>query len=163
MKKRLSIIVLAAMILGMPVHVSASGNEITQDSDEKSGKISIDYNGEENYTVTIPASVTFTDAEKEVERGLQVADVMLNEGSSLHVTVTSQNGFKMKKNDGYIDYELRVNYNKTPNTSTYEILTVSAGEGAGIAILTFITELDKSHALYTGNFTDTLTFTVSVD
>lgn len=163
MKKGLSFIVLIAMILGMPIYASASGNEITQDSDEKSGKMSIDYNGEENYTVTIPASVTFTDVEKRVERGLQVANVMLNEGSSIHITVTSQNSFKMKKNDGYIDYKLMVNYNKTPNTSTYEILTVSAGEGAGMAILTFITELDKSHALYTGNFTDTLTFTVSVD
>lgn len=163
MKKMLSFIVLIVMVLAMPIHVSASEKEVTQDSDEKSGKISIDYNGEENYTVTIPASVTFTDEEKRVERGLQVANVMLNEGSSLHVTVTSQNGFKMKRNDGYIGYELLVNYNKTPNASTYEILTVHAGEEIGLAILTFITELDKSHALYTGNFTDTLTFTVSVD
>lgn len=161
MKKILSVIISVVIALWMPMNLLAA-EEITQDSNEKSGKISVDYNAGVTYNVTIPASVTFTDAEKSVERGIQASNVVLDEGSSLYVEVSSLNGFKMKNGDGSIDYKLMVNYNTTPKEDHYDILIVHAGESSGWAILDFITELDKRNALYAGKYTDTLTFTVTI-
>lgn len=163
LKKILSFIMSAALFLIMPgAAPTAAEEDITYDSTEKSGKINIDYSMEVSYTVTIPASVTFSDNEKQAERSIQARDVMLNEGSALNVNVSSLNNFKMKNGKGYIDYYLMVNYNKLPEENDHNILTVNAGENSGWAVLSFITELDKANAVYAGTYTDTLTFTVSV-
>lgn len=165
MKKILSVIMMVLMTLGMPMYSLASeGMAITQDSQEKSGNTNVDYNLEETYTVTFPASVTFTDTEKSIDRGLQVSDVVLQEGHSINVNVASLNDFHMKNKEGSIAYQLIVNNNDDkPVEHNSTILTVDAGEKAGVAILTFITELDKSKAPFAGRYSDTLTFTVSVE
>lgn len=165
MKKILSVIMMVLMILGMPMYSLASkGMAITQDSPEKSGNTNVDYNLEETYTVIFPASVTFTDTEKSIDRGLQVSDVVLQEGHSINVNVASLNDFHMKNKEGSIAYQLIVNNNDDkPVENNSTILTVDAGEKAGVAILTFITELDKSKAPFAGRYSDTLTFTVSVE
>lgn len=162
MKRILLIILSAALILGMTI-VSLAEEDITQESDPQSGEISVGYNAGVTYTVTIPASVTFTDTEKSVDRPLQVSNVMLHEGSSLKVYVASLNSFKMVNGDGYIDYHMIINTHPAPDENSFNILTVNAGERVGWAILTFVTELDKKNALYAGNYTDTLTFTVSIE
>ena len=165
MKKILSVIMMVLMTLGMPMYSLASeGMAITQDSQEKSGNTNVDYNLEETYTVTFPASVTFTDTEKSIDRGLQVSDVVLQEGHSINVNVASLNDFHIKNKEGSIAYQLIVNNNDDkPVEHNSTILTVDAGEKAGVAILTFITELDKSKAPFAGRYSDTLTFTVSVE
>lgn len=165
MKKILSVIMMVLMILGMPMYSLASeGMAITQDSQEKSGNTNVDYNLEETYTVIFPASVTFTDTVKSIDRGLQVSDVVLQEGHSINVNVASLNDFHMKNKEGSIAYQLIVNNNDDkPVEHNSTILTVDAGEKAGVAILTFITELDKSKAPFAGRYSDTLTFTVSVE
>lgn len=165
MKKILSVIMMVLMILGMPMYSLASeGMAITQDSQEKSGNTNVDYNLEETYTVIFPASVTFTDTEKSIDRGLQVSDVVLQEGHSINVNVASLNDFHMKNKEGSIAYQLIVNNNDDkPVENNSTILTVDAGKKAGVAILTFITELDKSKAPFAGRYSDTLTFTVSVE
>lgn len=165
MKKILSVIMMVLMTLGMPMYSLASEEmAITQDSQEKSGNTNVDYNLEETYTVIFPASVTFTDTEKSIDRGLQVSDVVLQEGHSINVNVASLNDFHMKNKEGSIAYQLIVNNNDDkPVEHNSTILTVDAGEKAGVAILTFITELDKSKAPFAGRYSDTLTFTVSVE
>ena len=165
MKKILSVIMMVLMTLGMPMYSLASeGMAITQDSQEKSGNTNVDYNLEETYTVIFPASVTFTDTEKSIDRGLQVSDVVLQEGHSINVNVVSLNDFHMKNKEGSIAYQLIVNNNDDkPVEHNSTILTVDAGKKAGVAILTFITELDKSKAPFAGRYSDTLTFTVSVE
>lgn len=163
MKKLLSVIMAVAVMVTMSITSLAAEEIITQNSDEKTGNINVDYDMEISYTVTIPASVTFTDTQKTVERGLQASGVVINEGSSLNVNITSLNGFKMKNGDAEIGYQLKVNYNPALEENNQTILTVEAGEVVGLAILSFVTELEKEKALYAGNYTDTLTFTVSVD
>lgn len=162
MKKILSTVIAAAIAVIMPISsFAAEDTEINQDSQEKNGSITVDYNMDWTYTVTIPASVTFTDTEKTVERALEVRGVVIDEGKSINVSVSSLNDFEMKNGNGYIDYYLMVNHN-TISENNYNILTVNAGEGSGWAVLSFVTELQKNHALYSGRYTDTLTFTVSV-
>ena len=57
MKKILSIIVAAAIAVIMPISSFAAENvEIDQDSEQKSSSISVDYNMDLAYTVTIPKS-----------------------------------------------------------------------------------------------------------
>lgn len=164
MKKMLAVI----MIVVFSFHISmlslmAAGETITQVSGEKSGNITVGYDAGVSYTVTIPANVTFTDTEKSVERGLQVSNVVLDEGSTLSINITSLNNFRMVNGEGYIEYSLLANNNETPKENNYIILTVLAGERSGWVILDFITELNKDHVFYAGNYTDTLTFTVTVN
>lgn len=165
MKKILSIIMIVAMTLGLPVYsLAAEETTNTQDTQEQSGNTNIDYTMEETYTVIFPANVTFTDTETSIDRGLQVTDVVLREGSSLNVNVASLNGFQMKNGEGSIAYQFIVNHNDDrPVKTNSTVLTVIAGEKTGLAILTFTTELDKSNAPYAGRYSDTLTFTVSID
>lgn len=164
-KRLLLMFMFITMIPALPIHSLASEETvITQDSQEKSGITNVDYDLEETYMVTFPASVTFTDTEKSIDRGLQVSDVVLREGHSVNVNVTSANDFKMMNGEGSIAYRLIVNYNyDKPVNHNSNVLTVVAGEKAGVAILVFTTELDKSKAPYAGRYSDTLTFTVSID
>ena len=164
MKKLLPFILITVLTLRSSIiSLAAAGEIITQDSQEKSGNITVGYDAEATYTVTIPTSVTFTDTEKTIERPLLVTNVILNEGSTLNVNITSLNNFKMIYGEGYMEYYLLINSNNAPKENSYTILTVLAGESSGWAILTFITDLKKDHVLYTGNYTDTLTFTVTID
>ncbi|MCH5261116.1 MAG: hypothetical protein J1F18_15315, partial [Lachnospiraceae bacterium] len=95
-KRLLLMFMFITMIPALPIHSLASEETvITQDSQEKSGITNVDYDLEETYMVTFPASVTFTDTEKSIDRGLQVSDVVLREGHSVNVNVTSANDFKM--------------------------------------------------------------------
>ena len=163
MKRILSLVLLMSFILPGSVILRTAGQTITQDSGESSSSLTVDYNAGVTYTVTIPASVTFSDTEKEVERALQVSNVVLNAGSVLNVNLTSLNQFKMKCGEGYIEYGLKINHNEAPEGHNYTVLTVPAGENTGWAILNFSTDLQKEHALYAGNYTDTLTFTVVIN
>lgn len=164
MKKIVSIITVLVMTLWMPIYSLANeGTTITQDSQEKSGNTNIDYNIEETYTVIFPASVTFTDNEKTVERSLQASNVKLKEGSVLNVNVASPNNFNMVNGEAKIGYKLYVNYNADPVENNHTVVTVIAGENVGLAILNFVMEPDNSNSLYAGHYTDTLTFTVSVE
>ncbi len=163
MKKLLSVITSVVVAMGMSISTNASSDSIiTQDSQEKSGTINIGYDLGAAYTITIPASVTFTDTEKTVERSLLASDVFINEGSTLNVNVASLNDFKMKNGDGYIDYDLKVNHNAIADKNNFSILTVNAGDRSGWAVLNFETDLEMTHAIFAGSYTDTLTFTVSV-
>ncbi len=163
--KKLSAIVLAAVLLltSPSLWLVSSGNIITQDSGEKSGNITVGYDAGVAYTVTIPASVTFTDSEKRIERPLQVNNIVLSEGSTLSVNIASSNHFKMTHGEGYIEYSLLVNSNAVPKQNSFNILKVAAGEKSGWAILEFVTDLDTEHASYAGSYTDTLTFTVTIN
>ena len=162
MKAVIITILAAVMTAVVSVGAYAAGDVINQDSQEQNGSLNVDYNMDVTYTVAIPASVTFTDAEKTVERGLQVSDVVLSEGQALHVSVSSQNGFQMKNGDGYIDYYIVVNYATPLEQNNSIVLTINAGDGSGWVIFTFITELQKDYAQFAGRYSDTLTFTVSV-
>lgn len=163
MKQLLSMIMIVILSFSISMDALASGEKITQDSQEKVGNVTVGYNVGVTYTVTIPANVTFTDTEKTVERPLQVTNVVLNEGSTLNINIASLNNFKMVCDEGYIEYALSVNYNDALRENNCTILTVLAGESSGWAILDLITDLKKDHAFYAGQYTDTLTFTVTID
>lgn len=159
-KKFLLAVLALSLTLISPQGVKAE--EITSGDTESSGSISVSYNANVNYKVTIPASVTFTDSEKTVERALMASDVLLNKGGKLGISVSSLNGFKMVNDSGYIEYGMKVNGHDIDTQEDIVILTVLAGETSGWATLDFETTLSGEHAEYAGNYSDTLTFTVQV-
>ncbi len=134
--------------------------DITESSAEKTGAMSVDYNVAGSYTVTIPASVTFTKSGETVERGLSAKNVTLSEGSKLQVHVSSLNGFKLKNLDSYIDYTITANKVSDIQEDSV-ILSVSAGDTSGWTLLDF-TAQSTDNAAYAGEYSDTLTFTVEV-
>lgn len=164
-EKALSAAVIGVMALELlPIYAVAA--DITQDSKNKSGEINVNYDLDTAYTVTIPASVNFTDSERTIDRPLQANGVRIEDGKALTITISSSNGFTMKhtKNSGSgIDYHLMVDQVTIPNENHCKVLTVNAGEDSGAATLSFVTELNKDNAIYAGNYTDTITFTVSVE
>ncbi len=163
MKKLLSVIISATMIVMISITSFAAENStITQDDSEKTSSITVDYDMTESYVVTIPASVSFTDTEKNIDRPLQVENIILNEGRTLKINVSSLNNFKMKNGDSEIDYKMMVNATEIPEKNNQDVLVIKAGERSGWAILHFLTELSKDNALLAGRYSDTLTFTVSV-
>ena len=163
MKKLLSVIISATMIVMISITSFAAENStITQDDSEKRSSITVDYDMMESYVVTIPASVSFTDTEKNIDRPLQVENIVLNEGRTLKINVSSLNNFKLKNGDSEIDYKMMVNATEIPEENNQDVLVIKAGEHSGWAILHFLTELSKDNALLAGRYSDTLTFTVSV-
>ncbi len=163
MKKWIAAMIIILLTLSSAVISMAAGETITHESGEKRGSITVGYNAGVTYAVTIPASVTFSDTENVAERSLQVTNVVLNEGSVLHVNLASRNNFKMMNGEGYMEYHLKINSHDVQEDDQYTILSVSAGEPSGWVILNFVTDLQKDHLLYAGNYTDTLTFTVSIE
>ena len=158
MKKLLT----AAAVLAI-LPFTASAETIDQSAADKTGTISADHYVDVSYTVTIPAGVTFTDSEKVVERPLQASGVFLNEGEKLNVYVSSQNGFRMVNNSGYIDYYMKVNAGEPISGDNVKVMTVTAGDNSGWALQEFGTALSDEHQAYAGIYSDTLTFTVAVE
>lgn len=153
----------ASVMTLMLTGLFAGAEVIDTDSPSPEGSVSVNYNGSFSYTVTIPASVTFTKDETEIERSLSASDVVLDEGMKLNVLVDSRNGFKMVNSKGYIEYKMSVNGHDYPASGGVPLLTVEAGNKSGWAILTFSTEFSGEFTGYTGNYSDTLTFTVQVE
>lgn len=161
MKKiKWTIFLISAALMFITAHFAVfSAAEITT---EGSHAVSIDYNAEVSYKVTIPASVIFSKEETTAERALQASDVVLNEGEHLNIYVESMNGFKMVNESGFIEYDMKVNGQKMSGQESIKILSVAAGEKSGWAVLNFSTNLSNENIRFAGNYSDTLTFTVSV-
>lgn len=142
----------------------SSGGVINENDSEKTGTVSVGYNVESSYTVTIPANVVFTDTDsgKKVERPLQANDVLLESGQQLNIYVKSLNGFKMVNHSGYIEYSMEANLQKITGTDKVKIMTVLPGDKSGWVLLNFETKFIGDFSGYAGNYSDTLTFTVEM-
>lgn len=163
MKKFLSIALALIVALSLSVTAFAADN-ITQDTDDKTGSTNITYSVAPMYTVTIPASVTLGNDATVSASGIKVA-----KGSQVVVKIsgTSEagNAFKVKTGEGAeLAYTVK---NGTKAIGVGDaILTVnpdSATDGSGAsgsATLTFT--LDDT-IKYAGIYTGTVTFTVSVE
>ena len=152
MKKLLSLALVLAMVLTMSVTAFAADN--TLDNERKTGTTEVTHTVSDSYIVTIPDSMTIgTDA------NVSVKDVVLASDQELTVSVSStqyNGGWKLKNGDDTIGYTLKIDNTDVANNGT--VLTVKSDE---TATKTLKTELSGT-AKYSGNYTDTLTFTVAV-
>lgn len=152
MKKIISLALAVLMIAAMSVTAFAA--DIKQDTANKTGDVTIEYTQSESYVVIIPDSMTVgTDATVEVN------DIVIGYNKQLTVSVSSQNEWKLKNNDDGLGYTLHIG--ETGVTSTNNtVLTAASGDTAS---KTLSVTIDPNQSpKYAGNYTDTLTFNVSV-
>lgn len=159
MKKIVSLVL--ALCLCMALGVTAMAAEITVDGTQ-SATTTVTYGLEAGYTVTIPETVVIDTETHKGQANVKAEDVLLAYGETLNVTVTGIDelvdtadatntlSYKVGKTDGAGDV-----------TNGTVVLSVEAGTVAGDAQdLFFELTQDVTKA---GAYSDTLTFTVSVE
>lgn len=120
-------------------------------------------NGDPTYTVTIPESVTVDGSSVKVT----AEDVVLAEGNELNVTITAtseqDNSFKVRSNSGTGDDTLSYSVNSGSYILNSEVLTVDpASSSEGEVELSYTLD-DGQTPKFSGTYSGTMTFTVSVD
>lgn len=148
MKKLLAIIIAAVMIAACSVTAFAADTT------------TVTYEVQPTYTVSIPASVTLSDAD--VTADVTASDVILESGKKIKVKLTSASNtasgstFNAKNGDSTVTYTI------TGDEAIAVGDTVATFTANGSKTLTF-SAADKSAATVAGSHTETLTFTVSVE
>ncbi len=162
MKKILSAVIAFLTFLEVMAYQCSAEEIIDQLSVSQAGSISVEYSMTDEYVITIPADIVFTDPGN-VETGIQASNVKLNAGHVLNVTMESMNGYKMKNGDAYIGYTVKLNKNEAVTVSPCTIMTILPGETSAWVLLDFCTDLNTDNAWIFGVYSDILTFTVSIE
>ena len=172
MKKMISLLLAAAMILSLGVAAFATDTTINQETTD-GGETKVSYTIAESaetgvYTVTIPASVT-ADPSKGTSLPISASDVTLLVSKKLTIKVASKNNYILKKDNSNsaIAYSCTVGENQTAIPDTGIILEVTgtgtltpASDSTSLNISTTTEEINK--ATETGEHYDILTFTCEV-
>ena len=148
MKKLLAIIIAAVMIAACSVTAFAADTT------------TVTYEVQPTYTVSIPASVTLSDAD--VTADVTASDVILESGKKIKVELTSASNtasgstFNAKNGDSTVTYTI------TGDKAIAVGDTVATFTANGSKTLTF-SAADKSAATVAGTHTETLTFGIAVE
>ena len=150
MKKLLSLALATVMLFMISATVCAQ--EIT----DNSGSVTVTYTSEVTYTVTIPDSMTIgTPAE------VSVSDVTIGADQGLSVTVSSDQyneGWQLTDGTNNVGYTLKIGNSYDDLANGGEVLYATAGENVTTTLNTVL----KASPIYSGTFTDTLTFSVDI-
>ena len=146
MKKLLAIVLAVLMIAACSVTAFAADTT------------TVTYEVQPTYTVSIPASVTLSDAD--VTADITASDVVIENGSQITVKLTAASNtasgstFNAKNGDSTVTYTI------TGDSAIAVGDTVATFTADGSKTLTF-SAADKSAATTAGEHTETLTFTIS--
>ena len=147
MKKIFSLALIFIMLFTMAVTVNAQ--TITE-----SGSVEVTYSVAHSYTVTIPDSMTIgTPAE------VSVTNVVIGADQGVAVTVSSTQynaGWQLSDGTNTVGYTLQIAGEDIENNG--EVLYTTAGEDATATLNTAVIKTP----IYSGEFTDTLTFKVEI-
>ena len=163
MKKALTLALVAALLTATGITAFAADTEVNQDTTPPTGATTVNYQVDPAYTVVIPESVTLTDADVTAIIKIYGADensnVVIGKGQKVNVALTeSANGFKVKTADGdTVDYTVN---GENTTAALASVAECTADDGTKNTDITFT---KTGTAAYAGTYTDTLTFTVSLD
>ena len=140
-------------VLGKELNKESSSEQITVSS----GEVSL------NYVVTIPGDIILME-DQAVEKTITATEVVINKNETITVTVTS----------GNYDEGWKIEDTEKGRTLTYSIKNNEGDVANGGIAVRFTHQGSKTYsgtisfnleeqATYTGTYTDTLTFTVSVE
>ena len=146
MKKLLAIIVVALMIAACSVTAFAADTT------------TVTYEVQPTYTVSIPASVTLSDAD--VTADITASDVVIENGSQITVKLTAASNTDSGSTFNAKNGDSTVNYTITADSTIAVGDTVATFTADGSKTLTF-SAADKSATTTAGEHTETLTFTIS--
>ena len=166
MKKMITLILAMTMALSVSATAFAADTTINQDTAEpKNGSTKVTYTVAPSYTVTIPATVTLDGSAVEVK----AEGVKVNKNSQVVVKLTgtsySGNAFKVTTTEG-AELAYTVKKGDTLVNIDDTVLSVnpdSATDGNGASGSTSLSFSLNDTIQYAGNYTGTVTFTVSVD
>ena len=159
MKKLIAFVLTLAMATIMSVTAFAADTTITQDSDPKTGDTTVVYSVNPTYTVTIPSEVTLGNSFE-----IKAENVVIEQGKQLEVALTATSGtgnaFTVSNGKtGLLTYEVTVG--ETPISVGGTVLTVNpTAAPTGSATLNF--SAPTNTIVYAGDYSGTVTFTVSV-
>lgn len=179
MKRAFALLLALCLLLGGAALADTSTiTKPSNPSDSPSKDTTINLAVDQAYTVVIPQSVNLAyDATTSTYRAtdtVKVTECRLNLGESLRVAITNSankdtsNAFYIKASGHSVPYSVKVGSNAAvtalPTTGGITVLTCAAGTAAAslpTVALTFSTGANPTFLL-AGNYTDTLTFTVSI-
>lgn len=162
MKKLLTLALTAVMMTSTGLTVFAA--DVTQDTTPPTGQTTVNFSVPMNdiYTVVIPESVTLSE-ENDVTGTIKIYgatendDIILPEGKKVNVALTnSQNDFNIVNANGS-----SLAYTVNEKNDTADLTTVADCDAASKKN-TNITFSKINDVKYPGNYTDVLTFTISV-
>jgi len=163
MKKSVSLLLALVLAFAMVSTAFAVDNTVNTQSSSKDVNVTVTYDYSENYIVTIPANFGIGPTEGQVT--VSASEVRLSLGKELNVKVASTNNWYLKigsAENPKIAYVLSQSSNGTCIANNTAVLTVPAGIEGGAKSETLYHKASTA-AIYAGTYTDTLTFTVSVD
>ena len=150
---------LLALILTVALMVTLSVTAFAADYDTTGNKgMTVTYSVAPAYTVTIPPTVTIGASGTSAE--ISAADVVVEKGQYVSVTLAENNNFTVKTDEG-----AELTYTVTANGENIaaggEVLAVNPADGkTGTATITF--DIDESAIQYAGTYTGSATFTIAV-
>lgn len=166
MKKILSLALALVFMFALAIPAFAA-DPATLNSASSSKDVTATYNVGEGYTVTIPSGITFS-AEKTANETVTVSNVYINANKKVVVTLKAageDTAFELKYDNDALTYTVKTNLGNGDATTAIAatggtVVEVNAGTvtGATAALAFQITE----DAIYQGEYTDTLTFSVTV-
>lgn len=139
---------------------------INQDSTDKTGRTTVSYtiDANETYTVTIPSSVKLTNSGDKLSGTVSVklqTGKFNVAGKTITVSLTgTTNGFKLKNGTNEITYNLQAGGNEYSADST--VLSWTYGQNTDNTMPLVVQTTNGLPNLPAGDYTDTLTFNVSV-
>lgn len=161
MKKLVTLLLTAALAITAATTAFAD-TEITpglaSSPTPASGDMDVTYTVKPSYTVTIPGLVTLNTAAPSTAT-VTATDVTIPNGQKVRVTLNSKNNFYVITNEGARGtYTVKKDNSTTPISNGATVL--EANYGTKSTVLTF--EFQKKNVTYSGEYKDTVTFTVSV-
>ena len=164
MKKLVTLLLTAALAITAATTAFADhqiGPDANGNPNPSSKQIDVTYKVDPSYTVKIPANITLNTTTPSKAK-VEATGVTIPKNQKLKVTLNSDKNFCVKTSEGA---ELKYNVTKGNNSTTETavdntnntVLEVKSGSGS-----TELTFTLKENVVYSGTYTDTVTFTVSL-
>ena len=150
---------LFALLLAITMMATLSVTAFAADYDTEGDKgMDVTYSVNPGYTVTIPPTVTIGTSGTSAE--ISAADVVVEKGQYVSVTLAENNDFTVKTAEG-AELTYTVTKDGQPVAAGDEILVVNPADSAtGTANITF--DIAESDIKYAGTYTGSATFTIAV-
>jgi len=163
MKKILTLALVAALLTATGITAFAADTEVNQDTTPPTGAMTVNYTVDPAYTVVIPESVTLGDTavteQIKIYGATENDNVVIGKGQKVNVALTaSANNFNVANTDGdTVDYTVN---GENTTAALASVAECTADDGTKNTDITFT---KTGTAAYAGTYTDTLTFTVSLE
>lgn len=96
------------------------------------------------------------------ENGVKVTKNVIGDGKMLVISISSENGFKVKNGSTLLDYTVKKNGTGDALSQGATVLTVAAGTNTAEQKLTFTLNTGNAASEVAGNYSDHITYTAQI-